>query len=292
MKCSIIIRTYNEEKHLGKVLDAIQSQSFKGEVEIIIVDSGSTDHTLRIANNYNCEVIRIKKENFSFGRSLNYGCNAATGDLLTFISAHCIPTNIFWLSELVKPFSNENIVLSYGCQVGIETSKFSEKQLLKKYFPTTDSIPQEGFFCNNANSSIRRDKWLIRNFDEELTGLEDMAWAKYWVLQGHQVAYVASSTVFHIHDESWQQVQRRYEREAFALKDIMPEVQVSVLDMLRYIAVAIYLDSVAAFKEKRFFTYVKQICYFRFNQYLGTHKGNHLHRKLSKGKKEQYYYPS
>lgn len=292
MESSIIIRTYNEEKYLAKVLQSIQNQNFEGTFEIIVVDSGSTDNTLQIAETSKCKIVHIKKEHFSFGRSLNYGCNVATGDLLVFISAHCIPTNQFWLSELIKPFENKNIVLSYGCQIGIDTSKFSEKQLLKKYFPSEDVIPQEGFFCNNANSCIRKDKWLIRKFNEELTGLEDMDWAKYWVSKGNEVAYVSSSSVFHIHNETWPQVQRRYEREAFALKDIMPEVQVSIFDMIRYIIMAVYLDSIAAIKQKRFFYYFKQICYFRYNQYLGTYKGNHLHRQLSKSKKEQYFYPN
>lgn len=292
MNYSIIIRTYNEEKYLAKVLDSIQNQHFKGDGEIIIVDSGSTDNTIQIAKTYGCKIVCIKKEDFSFGRSLNYGCNSATGELLIFISAHCIPVNQFWLSELVKPFKDENIVLSYGCQVGVETSNFSEKQLLKKYFPPKNSIPQKGYFCNNANSCIRKDKWLEREFNEELTGLEDMEWAKYWVLKGFEVAYISSSSVFHIHDESWSQIQKRYEREAFALKDIMPEVQVSIFDMLRYILVAIYLDSKAAMKEKKIFSYFKQIYHFRFNQYLGTFKGNHLHRQISKSKKEQYFYPN
>jgi rhamnosyltransferase len=292
MDCSIIIRTYNEEKYLAKVLDTIQNQIFGGGYEVIIVDSGSTDNTLQIAETYKSKIVHIKKEQFSFGRSLNYGCTPATGDLLIFISAHCIPINQFWLTELIKPFENKNIVLSYGCQIGIDTSKFSEKQLLKKYFPAEDAIPQKGFFCNNANSCIRKDKWLVRGFNEELTGLEDMEWAKYWVSKGNEVAYVASSSVFHIHNETWPQVQRRYEREAFALKDIMPEVQVSIFDMLRYIIIAVYLDSVVAMKQKKLFYYFKQICYFRFNQYLGTYRGNHLHRQLSKSKKEQYFYPN
>jgi len=205
---------------------------------------------------------------------------------------YCIPTDQFWLSELIKPFASKNIVLSYGCQIGIDTSKFSEKQLLKKYFPSKDAIPQEGFFCNNANSCIRRDKWLIRKFNEELTVLEDMDWAKYWVSKGHEIAYVSSSSVFHIHNESWPQVRRRYEREAFALKDILPEVQVSIYDMLRYITTAVYLDSMVAMKQKKIFSPFKQICYFRYNQYLGTYRGNHLHRQLSKEKKEQYFYPN
>ena len=147
MNCSIVIRTYNEGKYLSKVLESIQNQNFEGNFNIIVVDSGSTYNTLQIAETYECKIVHIKKEQFSFGRSLNYGCNAATGDLLIFVSAHCIPTDQFWLSELIKPFASKNIVLSYGCQIGIDTSKFSEKQLLKKYFPTKDAIPQEGFFA-------------------------------------------------------------------------------------------------------------------------------------------------
>src|SRR5690606_37159618 len=67
MKVSIVIRTYNEQRHLKALLEGIQSQNRgKVEIETIIVDSGSTDGTLEIANQYPVRIIPIKKEEFSF----------------------------------------------------------------------------------------------------------------------------------------------------------------------------------------------------------------------------------
>ena len=61
-------------------------------------------------------------------------------------------------------------------------------------------------------------------FDEELTGLEDMHLAKRLVAAGGLVGYVAEACVFHLHLERWTQIQRRFEREALALQQICPEV--------------------------------------------------------------------
>jgi glycosyltransferase involved in cell wall biosynthesis len=291
MVISIIVRTYNEEKYLSQVLETVFNQTDCPDFEVIVVDSGSTDHTLKIANDFRCKIVNIKKEEFSFGRSLNLGCSNAQGQFLVLVSAHCIPTDKFWLKNLIKPFENPAIALTYGRQLGVEQSKFSEKQLFKKYFPERDANPQEGFFCNNANSCLRKDAWDVRPFDEDLTGLEDMDWAKFQVAQGSKIAYIAEAAVYHIHEETWSQVKRRYEREAFALKDIMPEVHVSFFDMLRYITVAIFLDAKQALNQSVFFKTWVEICFFRFYQYLGTYTGNHLHRKISKKKKEQYFYP-
>jgi glycosyltransferase involved in cell wall biosynthesis len=291
MVISIIVRTYNEEKYLSQVLETVFNQTDCPDFEVIVVDSGSTDHTLKIANDFRCKIVNIKKEEFSFGRSLNLGCSNAQGQFLVLVSAHCIPTDKFWLKNLVEPFENPAIALTYGRQLGVEQSKFSEKQLFKKYFPERDANPQEGFFCNNANSCLRKDAWDVRPFDEDLTGLEDMDWAKFQVAQGSKIAYIAEAAVYHIHEETWSQVKRRYEREAFALKDIMPEVHVSFFDMLRYITVAIFLDAKQALDQRVFFKTWVEICFFRFYQYLGTYTGNHLHRKISKKKKEQYFYP-
>ena len=90
---SVIIRTLNEEKYLSELLNEIKNQSNSFIIETIIVDSGSTDKTLVIAKSFDTRVVHIKKEDFSFGRSLNLGCENAMGDFFVFISGHCIPTN-------------------------------------------------------------------------------------------------------------------------------------------------------------------------------------------------------
>ncbi len=94
MLASLVIRTYNEEKHLDELLTQVHRQKCTlVDLEVVIVDSGSTDKTLEIANRHGCRVTHIKKSDFTFGRSLNIGCEFAKGELLVFVSGHCIPTN-------------------------------------------------------------------------------------------------------------------------------------------------------------------------------------------------------
>ena len=88
--CSIVIRAYNEEKHIGKLLDGLMQQSLKN-IQIILVDSGSTDNTVAIASKYPVEIIHIQPQEFTFGRSLNAGIAQANADFVVFASAHVTP---------------------------------------------------------------------------------------------------------------------------------------------------------------------------------------------------------
>lgn len=83
---SFVIRTLNEAEHLEDLLQSIRAQEAKDlSSEIILVDSGSTDGTLSIAERHGCVIHHIEREEFSFGRSLNLGCAAASGVVLVFI---------------------------------------------------------------------------------------------------------------------------------------------------------------------------------------------------------------
>jgi rhamnosyltransferase len=290
MKASIIIRTYNEAKHLPDVLNAIQKQEGV-DAEIILVDSGSTDGTLHIAERSGCRIIHIGKEIFSFGRSLNMGCAAAAGDILVFVSGHCIPADNQWLKNLTAPIEEGIVEWTYGRQVGIAQSRFSEQQIFHKYYPAVSSIPQGGFFCNNANGALLKKVWEQYPFDEELTGLEDMHLAKQIVQAGMKLGYVSEANVFHIHNETWRKIRNRFEREAIALQHIMPAVHVSFFDFLRYVISSIALDAGKAMRQKIFLKKVREILLYRTCQYWGSYQGNHSHRKLSRKLKERYFFP-
>jgi len=292
MKVSIVIRTYNEQRHLRALLQGIQDQVKDGfDIETVIVDSGSTDDTLKIASQFPTRVVPIKKEEFSFGRSLNMGCDAAQGEALVFVSGHCIPTGPRWIADLVAPLGHNKVAYTYGGQVGNDDSHFSEKQIFGKYFPGTSKIPQEGFYCNNANAAMLKSVWQSHPFDEELTGLEDMHLAKRLVAQGYKLAYVAEAAVYHLHSESWAQVKRRFEREAIALQHIMPEVHINRGDVYRYFMSAVLLDLGAALQQRCLRQNFKHILLYRFMQFTGSFRGNHFHRKMSRELKESYFYP-
>jgi len=291
MLISIIIRTLNESLYLGELLQSIEEQNFSEEKEVVIIDSGSTDNTLAIAETFNCKITHIKKRDFTFGRSLNDGCEFSKGEILVFISGHCVPCDKNWLENLVSPIRNGLVEYSYGRQIGRDTTKFSEDELFKKYFPNESKIPQKSFFINNANSAIRRASWHQLRFDEKLTGLEDLELAKRLVAEGGRIGYCADARVYHIHDEKWSQTQRRYEREAYALQKILPEIQVSALDALRYIVMSIISDSAQALRKGVYLKEIVGILSFRTAQYSGTYKGNHIHRAVARERKEDYFYP-
>lgn len=290
---SIVIRTLNEAQWMPKLLDAIGRQDLGGmKAEVIVVDSGSADQTCELAESNGCRMVSIEKSQFTFGRSLNYGCAAANGKWLVFISGHCIPVGRQWLKNLVSPLVRGECSYSYGRQVGIKgVTKFSENQLFDKYFPAMAHLQQGQFFCNNANSALSKEVWEENKFDEELTGLEDMELAKRLYLDGHNILYVTDAVVQHVHDESWDKIRRRYEREALALRGIMPEVTLGARDCIRYTLAGILFDFSAALRERCLHREMAGIIMFRLMQYIGTYRGNHLHREISRASKEKYFYP-
>ena len=292
MLASIVIRTLNEARHLDDLLRAIAGQHCPGlDWEVVIVDSGSSDGTLEIAARHPCKLVHITRQEFSFGRSLNRGCEAAAGDVLVMISGHCVPVDSGWLQALCRPLLEGAADYAYGRQIGGPDSYFSEKRIFAKYFPEQSKIPQPGFFCNNANSALSRGAWARHRFDEDLTGLEDMELAKRLVACGGKLAYVAEACVYHYHQESWAHVQRRFEREALALRHIMPQVHIRHRDLLRYVATSILKDWRKAFLEGVLAARFVEIAQYRARQYWGSYRGNHEHRKLSHEQKEHYFYP-
>lgn len=288
---SVVIRTLNESRYLDKLITAIQRQVLDDiRVEIIVVDSGSTDGTLEIAQAHRTNIITIDKQNFSFGRSLNLGCEAAQGDIIVIVSGHCVPVNEFWLQRICEPIFSGKSDYVYGRQIGGEESNFSEHRIFAKYFSPVSEIPQVGFYCNNANAAISKATWKQYLFDEDLTGLEDMYLAQRLVNNGGCVAYVADAPVFHFHNENSMQIRRRFKREAIALQRIMPQLHVGFFDTIRYIIKSIAKDIYYACCARNL-SKIPGIFLYRFNQYIGTYLGNHLHRKLSFIEKEKFFYP-
>lgn len=288
---SVVIRTLNEAKYLDELLTTIANQKTVDlDIEVVLVDSGSTDDTLKIAKKHKCNIIRIKREEFSFGRSLNIGCKLSVGEFIVIISGHCVPKHENWLQDLCQPLIDGVAEYTYGRQLAGPASKFSEERIFAKYFPSQSKIPQEGFYCNNANSAILKSTWENYRFDEELTGLEDMELAQRLVNNGGKVAYVAEASVYHHHAETWNQVSRRFEREAIALQQIMPQVHVSLLDMIRYIISSVQKDLIYS-KKYRVSTSFKEVIYYRWSQYFGAYKGNKNTKLISRLEKERYFYP-
>lgn len=290
MNCSIVIRAYNEARHLPRLLEGIRQQTVR-DVEVILVDSGSTDGTPAIAEAFGAKILRIAPQEFTFGRSLNLGLSAATRELAVIASAHVYPVYPDWLERLLEPFEDASIALTYGKQRGAETSKFSEHEIFARWFPDVSNPRQPHPFCNNANAAIRRSLWQIHPYDETLTGLEDLAWAKWAQSQGWAIAYVAEAEIIHIHNETPRAVRNRYRREAMAFKRIYPEAHFSAYDFARMTLGNILNDLWHAARKGVLHRHAASIFWFRFNQFWGTYQGYRQSLEWNWSLRQTFYYP-
>ncbi len=288
--CSIVIRAYNEEQHIGKLLDGIAHQSIK-DVQVILVDSGSSDNTIEIAESHNVDIVHIDPKDFSFGRSLNKGIEKAKSDFVVIASAHVYPVYPDWLEKLLDPFHDDKVALTYGKQRGSQDSHFSENQLFLHWYPEETKVDQNHPFCNNANAAICRDLWKKQPYNENLPALEDLAWAKWAVEKGFKIAYVAEAEIIHIHHETNHGIFNRYKREGMAFKQIYPQENFRLQDLFRLFFRNAQSDFREAFHQKKLSSQLFNIIGFRWNQFWGTYQGYHQSGPLTWQLKRSFYYP-
>ncbi len=197
-KVSIIIRTKNEERWIGHCLKRIHSQKYKN-YEIILVDSYSTDQTVRKAQrNKITQLVKIK--NYKPGYAINEGIKASSGDLIIILSAHCLPINNNWISDLVDEITkNKELAGVYGKQVPMDFSSDEDKRDLLIVFGDDPRIQIKDSFFHNANSIIRREVWSEINFDNDINNIEDRIWAKEVIKSGLKIKYTPRAAVYHYH---------------------------------------------------------------------------------------------
>lgn len=288
--CSVIIRAYNEAAHIQRLLQGITEQTIKN-VQVILVDSGSTDGTVTTAQEFAVEVVHIAPEEFTFGRSLNLGITHAKADLVVIASAHVYPVYPDWLEQLLRPFEDVKVGLSYGKQRGSKNSHFSEQQLFKHWYPDVTSPRQEHPFCNNANAAIRHKLWQEHPYDETLPGLEDLEWGKWVQSNGYEIAYVADAEVIHVHNEDQKGIRNRYRREGMAFKKIYPQERFGRADLVRLFYHNALDDFKAAAQQKVMARNFFRILRFRWAQFYGTYSGYRQSGPLTWGLRQAFYYP-
>lgn len=291
LKCSIVIRAYNEEKHITRLLKGIMEQTVK-EVQIILVDSGSTDGTVAAVGRFPVDIVHIKPQDFTFGRSLNLGIAQAKADLVVIASAHVYPVYPDWLEKLLEPFSDTQTGLVYGKQRGSSSSKYSEHQVFRSWYPDQSVSRQAHPFCNNANAAIRRELWNQHPYDELLTGLEDLAWARWLQSQGYGIAYSAEAEIIHVHHETWRGIYNRYRRESMAFKQIYPQETFHFRDFVRLWGRNVWRDWRKASAEKVLGREWLRIMRFRAMQFWGTYQGYRQSGPLTWKLKQTFYYPA
>lgn len=161
-KVSIIIPVLNEEKTIKPLLDVLK----KSKAEIIVVDGGSTDNTLKL-----CKGVKVIKGKYNRSEARNIGVAKAKGKMIVFTDAGCIPEKN-WLNELLKVKAD----VVAGFYKGLPQNIF-EKCLVPYVLVMPDKL-DENFLPSTRSMAIKKEIFLkYGGFDPKLDTSEDFEFA-------------------------------------------------------------------------------------------------------------------
>src|SRR3954452_24441932 len=200
----VVIRTLDESALIGRCLETLKRQRSPWELDILVVDSGSTDDTRDIVRAHGGRVFDLPPEEFDYSVSLNVGIEQVRGDLVVILSAHSIPLDDEWLARMTAPFADDRVAGVCCRQVPWPDAPWWEVRRLANAFSDTSATysrdDADGVVFSNAASCIRRSVWRDERFT--LPAAEDLEWAKRVAGAGWAIVYDAHSAVYHSHDES------------------------------------------------------------------------------------------
>ena len=218
---SIILRTKNEELYLEKCLIALKRQNFI-KSEIILVDNGSIDNTLKIAKKYKCKIIKYPNSiKFNYSRAINLGIRKSNSEIVSILSAHCIPFDNYWIYNAFKHFQDPEIGAVYSRQLPTDSSSDKDLRDLFQVFRGETVYQQKDFYFNHASSFIRKKLWNKFKFNEKINGLEHLDWARQIQGIGNKIVYESSSKVFHFHGINQNTNLKRLKRHIQIIKKII-----------------------------------------------------------------------
>lgn len=196
LKLSIIIRNRNEAAYLKKVFEALSCQNYQA-FEVILVDNESTDESVLLGREFGAKIYHIKKSEFSYGRALNLGMQAAEGELCVLLSSHSMPVGANFLNECLAPFADPNVAAARCLYIG---KKFDLERWTTPVRLThgadLDTIISKGPLASGC--VIRKKVWEEIPFDEEVRAAEDKIWASEVLNKGYAIFSPCAATYIYL----------------------------------------------------------------------------------------------
>lgn len=206
---SVVIPVKDGGADLSRCLDAIRSQDVDDEVEVLVIDSGSSDRSVEVARAAGARVHEIPASEFGHGRTRNLGAELARGDVLVFTSQDAYAPSSEWIARLVRPLRNgEKVAGVYGRQLPHADAAPPERYFLDFLYgpePRVQRLEGDGepsfeqTLFSNVNSAIPRAVWQELPFADDLIMSEDQEWSRRVLQAGYELVYEPEAAVHHSH---------------------------------------------------------------------------------------------
>ena len=219
---ALIIPTFNAgNDDWQATLNAIQEQCIQPTYKLIL-DSGSSDETIKIAEQFGFEVYHVQSGEFDHASTRKWGIELVKdkADIVIFMTQDAVLTRKSSLKNLLNSFTDETIAIAYGRQLPRDHANPIEAfGRLFNYPEITETrtlkdksrLGMKIAFCSDSYAAYRVAHILKNNAfpDRSIVG-EDFIAAGNLLLSGFAVRYEASATVKHSHDYTLHQEFKRY----------------------------------------------------------------------------------
>ncbi|HEX4085294.1 MAG TPA: glycosyltransferase [Chthoniobacteraceae bacterium] len=213
------MRSKNDDGLIGATLRGVKSQEYAGPVEMVHIDSGSTDHTVPIIKSFDPDkLIHIRAGDYIPGAVLNRGMRETHSQWVVFLNSDCEPVGRRWLRDLIAAVrASARNGAAYGAQRPRPGCQAVYAHDYERCFgPNRESTAWDHFF-SMANSVVNREAWEAEPFREDLQYSEDDEWSRRLIARGWKIPYAPGAGAIHSHNYTLRQAFKRCHGEAFAL---------------------------------------------------------------------------
>ena len=225
---SVVIPVKDGGALLERVLGAVRAQ---GELELVVIDSGSRDGSREIARAAGAELIEIPPEEFGHGRTRNLGAERASGELIAFLTQDAVPVE-GWLDAVREAFTvADRVGAAFGPHLPFDdTSPMIARELTEFFGGFSPNgapvVHRRGdlSFLSNVNACYARACWEQLRFPE-VPYAEDQAFGRAMLEAGWVKVYHPGAAVQHAHDYGPVEFMKRYFDEYRGLRETSGHVE-------------------------------------------------------------------
>ena len=240
---TVAVPVLNGARYLDEVLTAVRAQRVDRELELLVVDSGSTDGSLEIARRHGATVHEIDRRDFSHGATRNWIMELARGDHVAFLTQDATPAHDGWLAALLEGFEQaDDVAAVFGPHEPRPDASHMIKSEMERHFASWGNGGREialqrldrspaglaayrGFpggltFLSDVNCAIARWAWRQVPY-RPVPYAEDQLLGRELIEAGFAKVFHPEARVLHSHDYPPLTFFRRYFDEFRSLREVL-----------------------------------------------------------------------
>jgi 2-polyprenyl-3-methyl-5-hydroxy-6-metoxy-1,4-benzoquinol methylase/glycosyltransferase involved in cell wall biosynthesis len=230
---SVVIPTKNGGEDFRRVLATIANQKGFRQIEIIVVDSGSTDKTVDLADQFAAKVIKILPEEFTHSYARNLGARHASGQYLLFTVQDALPPSDSWLHELFSVIKNNQVVAVSCAEFPAASADLFYRAISWNHYRFLEVDNADRLMSKNGaddHISLRKNGQLsdlaclisrdvFAQYEYKTDYGEDLDLGLRLIRDGYSLAFLGSTRIIHSHNRpAYYYLKRSYVENLFVPK--------------------------------------------------------------------------